>query len=66
MELLLTGQSERLRVELEELLGAVPARAPIYHAYRPEEDYDEAVGQSATKPRLAAKRPVRRRRSGDR
>jgi hypothetical protein len=32
-----------------------------YHAYKPEEDYDEPVGQSRTRPRLAAKRTARRR-----
>ena len=66
LELLLTGQSERLRPELEELLaGAPPTREPFYHAFRPEEDYDEPVAQSTSRPRLAARRPVRRRQSED-
>ena len=67
LELLLTGQSERLRTELEELLaGAAPAREPIYHAFKPEEDYDEPVAQSTTRPRLAPRRPIKRRQSGAR
>ena len=67
MDLLLSGESERLRVELEELLGGQPMREPIYHAYKPEEeDYDEPVPRSTTRPRLAAQRPVQRRRTRDR
>lgn len=63
MDLLLAGESERLRGELEELLSGTQLREPIYHAYRAEEDDDdEPAARSTTRPRLTAQRPVQRRR----
>ena len=66
MDLLLKGESEQLRVELDKLLSGAPARQPIYHAYRSEADYDEPIAQSTITRRRAALKPIKRRRSRDR
>jgi len=66
MDLLLGGETEQLRGELETLFGA-RAHPPIYHhAFRPEDDYDEPAVPPRTAPRRASRRPVRHRRLSDR
>lgn len=66
MGLLLGGETEALRAQLETLLGGGPARQPIYHAYRPETDYDEPSPSPRTAPRQATRRAIEHRQSGDR